>query len=556
MSASNKIRNYLANLLQLDTLSAQLQNADRQINEISTQLEEAHKQLASLHEENNILRTQLNNCLQDSIQAQNAFFSNEMINLHQAITAERSTALEGRLADQYVALSKDLVSVMDSKLDYWCQSITTEQRKALETKLADQQLALDTRLGDRQLAIAQRLSSEFSSKLYELRRSIKMQANLPIRVVFLCELPSLWNSFHTVVTAMQSDPRFEVILVRLWYKAYNSDGCYHFEYSDFSKPSESIKQEFIDSYDPVTEQWLDLEALQPDYVFYMRPYDYYRHEDYHIETVSKYTKTCYIPYGMTFFGGDVEKLSWPVEFCSKLYYLFLNTPLRKAHLQEMLGHPANLDDEHLLCLGFPRMDLIAQYNSVPQKTSNQHTILWLPRWTTQENCCHFFDYKEILAQYALNNEDCKLILRPHPLCFNNFLQTGELTQTELDELKTLYKENDSLSLDEDGNYIPSFQSADILVADETSLIPEFYATGKPVVFCKRNSPFSHIKEAISPGLYIVENQDDLIKTLDLLCQGSDPLKDIRKEIIDTVLIPGGKPAGIQIKEQIEKDFWK
>lgn len=246
----------------------------------------------------------------------------------------------------------------------------------------------------------------------------------------------------------------------------------------------------------------------------------------------------------------------PADFCSQLYYFFLDTPCRKEFVRELLDFPPNLDDAHLLSLGYPRLDLTQAGREAPAEKKDAFTVLWLPRWNTRENNCHFFEYKDVLLKYAVETGGCRLIFRPHPLCFQDFLKTGELSQEALAALKKRYAEDPALELDEAGDYLPSFQASDVLVADETTLITEYFATGKPIVFCKKELHFSLLMERLSAGMYIVENQQELLQTLDSLRRQIDPLKERRAALAAAELLSGEKSAGVRIKDQIAEDHFK
>lgn len=437
-----------------------------------------------------------------------------------------------------------------------CEALEAAQQSEVERQAIANALReeLQEQLQSAREADEARFMEALRSSQEDQRRTLKRQLGLSARVVFLCELPSLWNSFRTVVAAMKEDSRFEVILVNLWCRVYDADGSFTYQHADFHGIEEEIGQSFVESCDPISDQWLDLEAMQPDYVFYMRPYDYYRHPAYHIEAVSKYARTCYIPYGMSIIGGEVEKFALPVDFCSRLYYFFLNNPFRKEYVLELLGFPSNLDDAHFLYLGYPRLDLIRAIREKSVERGEGFTLLWLPRWNTRENLCSFFEYKDILPEYASNHPGCCLILRPHPLCFQEFLRTGELTPEELDALKRMYAESSALRLDEESDYLPSFRESDVLVADATSLIAEYFATGKPIIFCKKEDKASLLMRRLSPGMYIVEDRQELLETLDALRQGIDPLKEVREALIQRDLLPPGEPAGVRIREEIAGDY--
>lgn len=544
MPSPQKFAEFLRNFRHLNTMKLEFCQMQQTVEELKSALTAVNAQYQAL----------LNDWqrLDDQRKAEIAALREELL------AAQRQ--LDGQRKQETDALREELLTT---------QRQTDEQRRqetdALRAELltAQQQLdeqrrqeidALRAELLAQQKTVGAELEELLQTELNEQSRCLKRQMGLPARVVFLCELPSLWNSFYTVVTAMLEDSRFEVILVSLWCREYAADGSYVYRRPDFHAIGESLGQPFIEAYDPIVDGWLDLKTLRPDYVFYMRPYDYYRHPMYHIEAVSKYTKTCYIPYGMSIIGGDVERLTLPLDFCSRLYYFFLNNPYRRSYVRELLNFPPNLDDAHFLYLGYPRLDLVRTSRKGTAIETDSFTILWLPRWNTRENNCNFFEYKDVLSKYAVETDKCRLIFRPHPLCFIDFLRTGELSQEELEELKKYYEEEPALELDEKGDYLPSFQASDVLVADETSLIAEYFATGKPIIFCKKEAHFSILMERLSAGIYIVENQRELLETLDSLRRQIDPLKERREALIKADLLQDGKPAGIRIKEEIAKDY--
>lgn len=390
--------------------------------------------------------------------------------------------------------------------------------------------------------------------IIQTQQTLKARLRLPVRVVFLCELPSLWESFNTVISEMQKDSRFEVILVRMWCKKYDANGSYQYTAADFSEISHKFNLEFIESYDQEDDTWLRLEQLVPDYVFYMRPYDYYRNEIYHVNAVSRYTKTCYIPYGMSIIGGEVERFAAPADFCKYLYFYFQDTPLREQFWDAYNDVESILIKDHVVCLGYPRMDRWRKIsNSDVRKT--QFTMLWLPRWNTSENCCNFFEYKDPLIRLAIENHDSRLIFRPHPLCFQNFLNTGEMTESEIRSLKQLFQDEPNLSIDENADYYNTFLESDVLIADETSLIAEYYATGKPIILCRKETHFSVLMERLSDGIYIADNWNDLCALINILRNGNDPLKAKRLQLIPKELFQMTDPAGLLIKEHIASNHF-
>ncbi len=389
--------------------------------------------------------------------------------------------------------------------------------------------------------------------LNKVRSELKKNIILPINVVFLCEQQALYKSFASLVENFSQDKRFKVFVINLWCKDYEKDGSYKYINPHIEESCKAQNVQILESYDVARDQWLDLEKLNPDYVFFNRPYDYYRHEGYQIRNIVRYSKTCYIPYGMRIIGGEIEKFTNPEDFCSQLYFLFLSTSFESIGIKKNLSHIKHLDDRHLLYMGYPRLDVLRDKLENNQVNSDKFNILWLPRWNSSEGNCSFFDYKDTLLQYVKRHSRTSVTFRPHPMFFSNFLKTGKMTANELDEFKSKFTDKDVAQIDESGDYVESFLNSSVLVADETSLLGEYFITGKPIIFCSKTPHFSALMEVLVDGMYVVKNKEDLISTLDALRNEQDPLKEKRLELIHQYLLDYGESAAENIKNVLISD---
>lgn len=375
-------------------------------------------------------------------------------------------------------------------------------------------------------------------------------SGIPVKVVFLIEEPSVIKNTLSVIEELSGDKRFEVILVNLWYKVYKGD-AYIYKRPDIESVLDVSRYTVIEAYDKTTDKWLSLESLLPDYVFFLRPYDFYRNESYHIGKVSEYARACYVPYGIQTIGGDVERMVLTPE-CASLYYFFMDNAVRKDFINDAMKETSFKDEGNLLYLGYPGMDMLRSHNEIKQVDDNWFTILWLPRWNNTENNCHFFEYKDVLVDYVQKYSDSRVILRPHPLCFNNFINTGEMTEEELAQLRIRFSAPNEI--DETSNYIGAFCASSVLVADETSLIAEYFLTEKPIIFCKKETHFSLLMEKLIEGCYVANSKEELIYLLEQLKRGNDTLKMKRKEIAESILLDYGVSAAYNIKEELWNDF--
>lgn len=384
-----------------------------------------------------------------------------------------------------------------------------------------------------------------------IRAGVRRKKGLPIRVAFLCENPAMWKAMREVVHEMNHDSRFEVILVRLYCKGLRKGGMDEYGFPDYEPIDPVNAAQMIDSYDEKTDTWLDIEELHPEYVFYMRPYDSFRHELHRISRVSQFAKVCYMPYGILLFRGKVEKTVYPEEFCSKLDFFFLSDRFEEVSVQRALEKTPHLMLPRVEYLGYAGLDRFKR--KLAKREHKQFTMCWLPRWNTYENNSHFFEYKDVLLNDAKLNENSYLIMRPHPGCFSFFVKNNLMTQEEIEQLRERYIHSGCAEIDESDSYERAFDISDVLIADETSLIAEYYPTGKPIVFCRKETHFSVLMEKLSEGLYMADNEKELLQLLAMLRNGSDPLKEKREELIQKYLLNYEETAAKNIVQMIYDD---
>jgi CDP-glycerol glycerophosphotransferase (TagB/SpsB family) len=111
-----------------------------------------------------------------------------------------------------------------------------------------------------------------------------------------------------------------------------------------------------------------------------------------------------------------------------------------------------------------------------------------------------------------------------------------------------------MSLDETGDYIDTFIASDVLVSDISSMLLEYFVTGKPIIYTHRVDTFNELGRKLSEGFYWVENSTELQETLDMLMGGNDPLKFKREELIrEHFYMPEGG-AGVMIKDTLQADY--
>ena len=116
----------------------------------------------------------------------------------------------------------------------------------------------------------------------------------------------------------------------------------------------------------------------------------------------------------------------------------------------------------------------------------------------------------------------------YKLLFSNFLETGELSKGKYDDIIKTFNLNDNLILNNPTtDYIDVFNMVDAMITDPTSLLPEFYYTGKPVIYCDKSSSFNEAGKIMQDGLYYASTWENVEEVIRKLFAGEDSLNKYR-----------------------------
>lgn len=362
--------------------------------------------------------------------------------------------------------------------------------------------------------------------------------NSRIKVVFLAQYIPAWNKTEPVYSRMLLDDRFEPIIV-----------CVPNELpEDIKQISVNDTYEYFveNGYDVINavqdnNSWFDLRKIYPDYVFYSRPYNYKFPSCYHSDKVSEYSKICMLSYAMTLLE-EVAETTLKTSFYKDVYCYFAETKYAAKIIKNKFPITRLLGLRKVKLFGMPALEGMVKNtkgNSPAWDFTNlSFKVIWTPRWTTDKKLggTNFFMYYESILEYAKNNTDTALLLRPHPLMFDNFIESGEMTREAVEDYCDKISHLDNVSLDKEKEYVETLYDTDVMVTDISGIMPEFFVTGKPVIFCDTNIGAQlapHTKKMVE-GCYVASSEVELYKYLDDLKQGKDPMKEKRISVIRKV----------------------
>ena len=100
------------------------------------------------------------------------------------------------------------------------------------------------------------------------------------------------------------------------------------------------------------------------------------------------------------------------------------------------------------------------------------------------------------------------------------------------EYKDKVQNAKNICFDMEKEYAHTFWQSDVLIADYSSIIPEYFLTEKPLIFCITNMELTLLDNMkdILKGCYVVDSKEELQDCLEMLRSGQDPKETIRKEM--------------------------
>lgn len=389
------------------------------------------------------------------------------------------------------------------------------------------------------------------NRLEQMLARSETEHNPKIKAVFLAQETFTWPSFESVYEAFAADPACEAQLVYVPFEHVNSDKKrdYFTEYKDMGLPIIHC-----DNY--------DLSAESPDLVFFVKPYDGIP-KKFYIENVDRIAqRSVYIPYGANWVDYQnvplLIRYHFQLPLQDKAWKIF-DTP---DYLREYYIHYGNRNGENVELIGHPRFDSIRKFakmrDSIPliwkKKIEKRKVFMWNTHFSNRNDGQKDSDWAtfELFGQNMLSyfklDKEVILLWRPHPLFFNSLLNNKIMTSQELEELIITIDNSENIILDTLSDYRYAFSATDALISDASSLLLEFLAIGKPVLYTYQGSRFSIVNKNLLPAYYKATKWIEIEKFIQNVKEEKDPKKRKRMEVLEKFDINYGKTIGEIVRE--------
>lgn len=383
-----------------------------------------------------------------------------------------------------------------------------------------------------------------------------------IRVVFICQYIPAWSKDKALFDALDKDQRFEPYLLCVPNRVHankldnpedlSNDAFDYFNTHGYPQAINALTG---------VNQWFNLKALAPDYVIYNR-YDRPMPPEYTSSVVCTYAKVCMIEYG-TALLRFVENYFDPT-FMANTFCFFSESEERRNQFLRWNRLLSKLRLSTSICCGIPAVEnaYLAKGSTAKAWDFSTHSFraIYAPRWTTDAvwGGSTFLQYKDFFLAFADAHSSLDLLVRPHPLMFQNFIETGLMTGEEVRDFETACSGRPNVRLDQEKEYLATFWNSSVLICDFSSMIIEYYITQKPIIYLtyRKDIEYTAQMSEMLKGCYLVNNEQELGQTLEMLLAGEDPLASVRSEVCNKMLLQGSNVAASENMKQVLIDCYQ
>lgn len=376
-----------------------------------------------------------------------------------------------------------------------------------------------------------------------------------IKIVFLVQFPETWNSMKTVYESLSSYKDVQTTILCIP-KPLQSSSANEYRAATTNEAFEFFSNKHIECTNAYTNSvWMDLEALKPHYVIYTRPYNKQYPDLYKSNTVCRYAKTCYLPYAFNMMD-ELFYTTYHPEFISTMFLSFIPCESRYELCKKEYFFHNKFGTNKFLNMGYPRFDLLADNSQVEDR--ERFTVAWMPRWTIPDGSSNkpsgFLKYCDSLLEFAEKHAEMDFIIRPHPLMFSTFIEKGVMTQEQLDRFHQQCNLCGNVFIDSQKDYLPLIKKADVLVADYTSLLIEFFVTKKPIIYCDNATGLNREAQKMDSALYHADNTEEIESMICNLYNGNDVLLPTRIATVTELLPTEAGTIGQNIAKYLIDDI--
>lgn len=372
-------------------------------------------------------------------------------------------------------------------------------------------------------------------------------------VLFLPYKASMWDCFHSIYEESIRDERCETYVMPIPY--YEKEGLNR----EFKYECEL----FDNTLNLLNYSEVDLEQMMPDIIYFHNPYDEKNlvtevDSKFFSKNLKNYTDMLvYVPYYISgIFKSEakmIEKLLLPGVFNADVV-------ICQAMIQKEIYSKNKIDSEKYIVCGNPKFDELINYSkhhSLEQK-KNKFGISGDKKVVLVNTSISYFLNKETWFElYSelfenVSSLDVNVIWRPHPLLEATIKNMRPELYKKYKKFYEFIDSIDNVIIDNSSSPLDAMFIADALISDYSSLLFQFYVTGKPLFSVDGTSKYREC------GIVVFDYYDAYLRSenlkmhefVELIIAGNDWKKEKRlKKISEYSFLSDGR-CGKRIHDSI------
>lgn len=397
--------------------------------------------------------------------------------------------------------------------------------------------------------------------ILRLRNDIKNQKNR-YKAVFMPYKASMWTSLESIWIAAREDPDCDAVVMPLPY----------YDISDINNIKEMYEGDKFPDYVPITDyRQYDLAVQEPEMGFIHNPYDDINnltriHSQFFSKELKKYIQCLvYSPYltiaAYTEGASDFQYASPGIYNSDKI----VAQSEKVSQIFQYYGH----EKDKLIVKGSPKIDAVITKQKMklemPREWKrklhgkvfllNTH-LSYLPKAFTITGTINNYatKYLKELMSIFIDNKECSLIWRPHPL--SRAMLEGRFRECLgfFNDMEEKINCSSNCIMDNTDDYMIAFQHSDALISTYSSLINEYMVTGKPVMIFQKQQPAdADARAPIKRNLNYFKFGPEKItfsEFVDMVMKGKDPKYQERMRMLEHAFLNMNGNAGKEIYNEV------
>ena len=396
------------------------------------------------------------------------------------------------------------------------------------------------------------LLNDIEENINFIRNNILDEKTDKILIYFLPYKAAMWDCFESIWECAKDDDRCEVKIMPIPYieKASGRVIC---ELNQFDSDIPLIDYRRV-----------KLEEVHPDIIYIHNPYDKANKvtsvvENYFSNELKKYTeKLVYIPYYLSSMYKNeqrvIEKACLPGSINSDIVIL-------QSQKQKDIYIKYGIDYEKYFVAGSPKTDAVIKYIKSNSKDAVKKEWGIVKKKVVMFNTSitYFLNKKkwgDVLFEILriIEEKDIILLWRPHPLLEATMKAMNQEGYKEYKDALAYAESKNKIYVDYSPNPLKAILISDGLISDYSSLIVQYYLTGKPIY------SLDGTRRYIQDGILIFNYYDVYLKSegitveeyINMILDNNDYKKNVRLERMKEYPMLVDGMAGKRIHEYVLK----